>query len=488
MMSIAFEQGVKYVADNIGAYLGAHSAKQFVTAVDTQLNNGVDKMIDNLYDYVEKNHAPTSKLQGNAFERLQADSFNIRAELHNSDLRATVLNSTGKDSVDVQLRSQTIGRTVDYSMKSYSSASGSLNSQSKPSQGGVQSRSRYHGMGKIIPKDQIDEARSRNQEKINHAPSAADKARFEEVAKTLDSEMSDGKRTHSSGTTRARNAELTDQAREKSLDREKLKEELELTTENEISMADIMGKAFKAGLNAAVISFVISMAPTIINGISMLITEGEIDAEAFAQAGSQALPASAKAFINGSITAAIIAACEANCISVNSSFVSTAVVLTVGTIWNSVKYATGKITKAQMADEIARLHITTAFSVGGGLAASVWFAEIPPLAIAAYMLGSFIGGVVGGFAYNIGKSLFMSFCVDSGCTFFGIVDQDYQLPQEIMDEIGIEVFDYEKFEYDSFQYDNFRFDTFSPDTFQYDKFGITILRRGVIGVGKVGYE
>ena len=63
-----------------------------------------------------------------------------------------------------------------------------------------------------------------------------------------------------------------------------------------------------------------------------------------------------------------------------------------------------------------------------------------------------------------------------------------QLPQEIMDEIGIEVFDYEKFEYDSFQYDNFRFDTFSPDTFQYDKFGITILRRGVIGVGKVGYE
>ena len=249
-----------------------------------------------------------------------------------------------------------------------------------------------------------------------------------------------------------------------------------------------MGKAFKAGLNAAVISFVISMAPTIINGISMLITEGEIDAEAFAQAGSQALPASAKAFINGSITAAIIAACEANCISVNSSFVSTAVVLTVGTIWNSVKYATGKITKAQMADEIARLHITTAFSVGGGLAASVWFAEIPPLAIAAYMLGSFIGGVVGGFAYNIGKSLFMSFCVDSGCTFFGIVDQDYQLPQEIMDEIGIEVFDYEKFEYDSFQYDNFRFDTFSPDTFQYDKFGITILRRGVIGVGKVGYE
>ena len=487
-MSIAFEQGVKYVADNMGAYLGANSAKQFVTSVDTQLNNGVDKIIENLYEYVEKNHTPTSKLQGNVFERLQADSFNVRAELHNSDYRATVLNSSGKDSVDVQLRSQTTGRTVDYSMKSNSNAPSSLNSQSKPSQGGVQSRSRYHGMGKIIPKDQIDEARSRNQDKINHAPSSADKARFEEVAKTLDSEMSDGKRTHSSGTTRARNAELTDQAREKSIDKEKFKEELGLTTKNEISNADIMGKAFKAGLSAAVISFVISMAPTIINGISMLISEGEIDADIFAQTSSQALPASAKAFINGSITAAIVAACEANSINVNTSFISTAVVLTVGTIWNSVKFATGKITKAQMADEIARLHITTAFSVGGGIAASVWFSEIPPLAVAVYMLGSFIGGVVGNFAYNIEKSLFMSFCVESGCTFFGIVDQNYQLPQEILDEIGIDVFDYEKFDYEGFQYDSFQFDSFSPDIFEYDKFGITIIRRGVIGVGKIGYQ
>ena len=486
-MNDAFEQGVKYVAENMGAYLSAQSAHSFVAAVDAQLNSGVDKIIDNLYNYVENNHTPTSKLQGNVFERIQADSFNVRAELHHSDYRATVLNSTGKDSVDVQLRHQTTGRTVDYSMKSYSNASGSLDSQSKPSQGGAQNRSRYYGMGKIIPKDQVEDARSRNQDKIDHSHSAADKARFKEVGKTLDSEMSDGKRTHSSGTTRAQNAELTDQAREKNIDREKLKEDLKLTTENEISTADIMGKAFKAGLSAAVISFVISMAPTIVNGISMLVAEGEIDTDVFAQASSQALPSTAKAFLNGSITAAIVAACEANSISVSSSFISTAVVLTVGTIWSSVKFATGKISKAQMADEIARLHVTTAFSVGGGIAASVWFAEIPPLAVAAYMLGSFVGGVLGGIAYNMGKSLFMSFCVESGCTFFGVVDQNYELPQEMIDAIGIEVFEYEKFEYDTFQADSFRIDTFTPDSFEYEKFGIRILRRGVIGFGSIGF-
>ena len=104
------------------------------------------------------------------------------------------------------------------------------------------------------------------------------------------------------------------------------------------------------------------------------------------------------------------------------------------------------------------------------------------------MLGSFIGGVIGGFAYNIGHSLFMSFCVDSGCTFFGLVDQNYELPQEILDEIGIDVFEYEKFDYESFKYDSFQFDSFTPDVFEYDKFGITIIRRGVIGVGKIGYQ
>lgn len=186
-------------------------------------------------------------------------------------------------------------------------------------------------------------------------------------------------------------------------------------------------------------------------------------------------------------TTLIVAACEANHISVNPSFLSTAVVLAVGTIWSSAKFATGKISKAQLADEIAQLHITTAFAVGGGIAASVWFAEIPPLAVAAYMLGSFVGGVLGGIAYNMGKSIFMSFCVESGCTFFGIVDQNYELPQEVIDAIGIEVFDYEKFEYDFFQADSFQFDTFTPDTFEYEKLGIRILRRGVIEFGKIGY-
>ena len=164
--------------------------------------------------------------------------------------------------------------------------------------------------------------------------------------------------------------------------------------------------------------------------------------------GYKGLSSAARGFINGSITAALVACCQSGklgttLMGANASMISTAVVLMIGTLESGIRLATGRINKAQMAEEMSRLYITTAFSVGGGIAASVWFVEIPPLAMAAYMLGSFIGGVIGGFAYNIGHSLFMSFCIDSGCTFFGLVDQNYELPQEILDEIGIDIFKYE---------------------------------------------
>ena len=70
---------------------------------------------------------------------------------------------------------------------------------------------------------------------------------------------------------------------------------------------------------------------------------------------------------------------------------------------------------------------------------------------------------------------------------FGLVEQDYKLPKNILEEIGVETFDYETFDVDSFEVDTFESETFNPDTFEPDTLDITFLRRGVIGVSKVGY-
>ena len=128
------------------------------------------------------------------------------------------------------------------------------------------------------------------------------------------------------------------------------------------------------------------------------------------------------------------------------------------------------------------MYISACSLIGGGVSQAL--IEIP---ILGYMLGSFIGSIFGSFTYNLGSKAVLSFCVDSGFTMFGLVEQDYTLPKEIIEQIGIETFDYETFEYGTFKPESFSYDTFDTETFEPDTLDITFLRRGVIGVSKVGY-
>lgn len=508
-MSDAFEQGAKYVAENMGAAFGGQKAQRWLS---------LEPLIKELSETVLASQADPAQLQGNAAETWHSGTLNYSARIHHSTGGSFTPKSHGYGSVDIQA-----GKNL-YGSKYYKTAIKSANAQSKSHYEYYIERkadalrhekdyesleeflekrnikkenmhkSMYDGQLKLIPKDQLDSAKDHLFKKIHKeiANGNTEQAnRYQETYDTLVDTINDGKGNSSVGLTREDAQKLVQAVRDGKLDKEVLRE-CGIDLNELVSAQDILHEAFKAGISAAVISFVIGIAPTIMNGVSMLIREGEIDPDLFAEMGYKGLSSVSKGFINGSISAALVACCQSGklgtaLIDADASMITTAVVLMVGTIESGIRFATGKITKAQMADEIARLHITTAFSVGGGLAASVWFTEIPPLAVAAYMLGSFIGGIVGSFVYNFGRNVFMSFCIESGCTFFGVVDQNYELPQEIIDAIGIEVFEYEKFDYDTFIVDTFQFDSFTPNSFEYDKFGIRIIRRGVLGFGRIGY-
>ena len=60
---------------------------------------------------------------------------------------------------------------------------------------------------------------------------------------------------------------------------------------------------------------------------------------------------------------------------------------------------------------------------------------------------------------------------------FGLVDQNYMLPDEVMEAIGFDVFKYEEFTFNEFQVEESEVDSLS----------IEFLRRGVIGVHQIGY-
>lgn len=128
------------------------------------------------------------------------------------------------------------------------------------------------------------------------------------------------------------------------------------------------------------------------------------------------------------------------------------------------------------------MYISACSLIGGGITQA--FIEIPVL---GYMIGSFVGSLVGSFTYNVGYKAVLSFCVDSGFTMFGLVEQDYVLPKELIKEIGIETFDYETFETTTFEPKSFAVSSFELDTFEPDTLDIHFLRRGVIGVSRIGY-
>ena len=168
---------------------------------------------------------------------------------------------------------------------------------------------------------------------------------------------------------------------------------------------------------------------------------------------------------------------------IDPTIIGTITVLTVNVIKNAFLVSIGRKQKRDLTEELVRdMYISTCSLIGGGVSQSV--IEIP---VFGYLVGSFLGSIFGSFTYNAGQKAVVSFCVDSGFTLFGLVEQDYTLPRELLDEIGIETFDYETFEPETFEIDSFDFDTFDIDSFAPDTLDIRFLRRGVIGVSKVAY-
>lgn len=81
----------------------------------------------------------------------------------------------------------------------------------------------------------------------------------------------------------------------------------------------------------------------------------------------------------------------------------------------------------------------------------------------------------------------MSFAVDTGFSFFGLVDQDYVLPKETIEKLGLEVVSLDYIELNRTGLNRTTLNRTSLNRTKYNTLDIMVLRRGVIGVNKVGY-
>lgn len=496
-----FKEGYEYFLKSSGSVYASLLGGEYVNTVSEEIKN----LLNELKEYSGYNTA-TEQLKGNIAEIWHKGTYNIDAAVNGSKNRATALKSNKLGSVDIALDSgenyslkydasgvisaSEQSKSIDARYKEYIGNKGTLTKEEYFKKHGysedVLEEALYKGQNRLIPSDQIEEAVAWLKYKIYEDSDSTPQQihRYKETLGLLCDRIKDCKGNESIPLSEEDAKKLAELAKSEGIK----PKEWGLTTEKLIKFKNILKQSFKAGLSSAIITAVIKAAPDLINAIRYLIDTGEIDVEDLKTTGLSAATGAAEGFLCGSICAAISAGCSSGLLGstlkeINPSVVGVAVVIALETVKSAAKVAMGKMSRYELTNELVKNMFVSTCSLAFG-AVSQCFIELP---VFGFMIGSFIGSLVGSITYQVSYKPIISFCVDTGFTMFGLVKQDYQLPEEVLREIGIDVFEYEKFEYDRFECEKFEFEQFTYKPFEYEKPDIVFLRRGVIGVSKIGY-
>lgn len=501
----AFEEGYAFFAKQAGVQIAGFEGGIYVGQVDEE----IAKLIHDLNAFEGFKTKP-DMLKGDIAEFWHSDTFNVNAVARGTANRAFVDRSHDFASADI---SSNFGEV--FGLKYYKDGAASAKQQAKSvferfheyqASGGKDTLESflekrgftddavlhdpiYYGQIRVIPKDQLETACEWLRRKIatESVIRPEQVERYKETLERLSDRLSDGLGTESVPLSEADAKALAALAKEGDVTAEELKQ-LGISADEVIRFEYLAKEAFKSGLTAATISVVLNVAPEIYKAINYLIKNGELDEKQFQRIGFAALKGGSEGFVRGTVSAAITIACKSGMLGeamkgISPSIVGMATVLAMDTMKNAFKVACGQMTRTELAQELIRELIVSSTALAFGTAVQA-FIEIP---VVGFMIGSFIGSAIGSFAYNCGYNAVMSFCVETGFTMFGLVKQDYTLPEDVLENIGLDVFRYEKFKPVQFRSNGFKPTAFGQKQFEPNTLGITVLRRGVIGVAQIGY-
>ncbi len=471
------EKGWAFASAIVGADFGAHAASE-----TTQFFQTLQKAIDELEDSIN-NHAyrgqDIAHFQGYVQEAWHAGTFNYNAALAGSEDVARTLGSNGKWSVDIALDSG----------KNFSAKSIATPEKSGIKQAAFDTESHlagYHGQGRLVPSDHLDKARaevhSRIGKNILTRPDVA------EAYRETERELTD----------RLRNSEGIESipAKRKQLEEMAKRGKNQDFSASEYGLSSFhsdyaLKQALQAGYTAATITVAMQLAPEIYKAIDYLIKNGKIDVRQLSKSGVKALSSGAEGFLRGSVACYLKILCDNGNLGealkgINSTLLGTVVAIVMQTVKNSILVAAGKMTANQMGVAfVDSVVISGGYILGahiGGIIGQTLGFELP---VVGYLIGSLVGTSFA-VVYNIGKKKLISFCIDTGFTCFGLVEQNYELPEEILHEMGVHTIPIPRTDIKRTNIDCI--DTRqSISTAEYETIDITVLRRGVIGVNRIGY-
>lgn len=448
-----------------------------------EINDAIDKLTKSINEHPHLN-LNVEQFKGYVAEEWHAGTFNIDALRKGSDHRAWTLQDNGYGSVDVGTN---FGK--EFSLKYSNTAKEAENMQATLN---VDTRApKYQGQERLIAGEQVGEAKAwahrRSLKDIENRPDVS--RSHIDTENHLVGKITDGEGVESAELSIRDSKEIAKEAKDGGVDlenhgyaKEALSDEVRINYVNQ---------AMKAGLTAAAITAITQIVPELYKAVDYLIKHGEIDLNGLKKSGQKVISASGEAFLRGSIAYGVEMAIREGMLGetlrgVNPSVVGVAVTVILGTIKDSILVAAGNMTATEMGMHfVDTLVVSSGYLVSmkiGGAIAQALFPELPGL---GYAIGSLLGCSVA-VVYNIGKRKLISFCVDTGFTCFGLVEQNYELPEDVLAEMGVHTIPVPRVDVSRTEVKYMAVDA-QINKSEYETIDITILRRGIIGVNRIGY-
>lgn len=494
----AFKETYDRCVEASGSIEGAIDANQYAAEVQ----NAIDLAVEEIEKAASTNQ-DIHYAKGFVFEAWHSGTHNIDAAAKGVDARTTVENSQKFASSDV---SSNWGDK--YGLKDYKDGIASAKAQSKSYfERYCESKSRtpeqtfteflnkrgisaedvlehdpiYQGQVRIVPKDQLEEAvrflKSQLVKEADSRPYLTNK--LTDTLNNLSDRIRSPQNSESIPISEEESRIITREVRRHGIDRNLHG----LTTENFVKWEYILRESGEAALNAAVISAVLKASPQIWKCLREYLSDGSIDSDSLKAIGTEALSGSAQGALRGGIAAAITASCNTGLLGeslkgVSPSIVAAATVLAMRTAHNAIGLHQGKISGVDFTETIIR----DSFVLYVGVVGASVFQGLLPVPVLGALIGNFLGSILASVVFDGANTLFIAYCVNSGFSFFRVVEQNYTLPDHVLEEMGFDLI-----ELDTIELDEIELDTIELDEVELDTITISVLKRGLIQVRKIGY-
>ena len=350
---------------------------------------------------------------------------------------------------------------------------------------------KYQGQEQVVPSDQLDGAiavaKQRAMKNADSRPEVA--SSYEYTSQHLTDRISDGEVVESKPLSKKESIALAKKVKEKGEDLSG--EDVGVSFSNSVTNREIFKKIMDAGYSAAFVTVAMQLAPDIYKAIDYLIKNKKINLQQVKQMGLKAISSGTEGFLRGSISCALYMWCVQGKFGetfkqVNPSILGTIVSVVLETAKNSILVAAGKMSAKQMGDRfIDSVIVSSGFLVGQKIGIAIGTLLNFQVPVVGYLIGSLIGTAFS-VVYQIGKKKLISFCVDSGFTCFGLVDQDYSLPESVLKGLGIDVIDIPRTEVPTTNLQRTEVRSQLSST-PLETINISMIKRGIISVNKVGY-